>query len=189
MSTEAAKWRTVTTTHGNGTTTVAHKLDNGPPGIGVTLWRSTINGTPHDSVMVLVEPRTEPCATDMDVHAADACRQLAARLLEAADSIALGATNPGGGTAARDDGHAMGRGSLATATPGRDAVAEWALASVKRAQAVLAAAGLTLTMNMIGDVGVCKGVTPERMWCPDCGPETGANPECDMCGEAASKAK
>ncbi len=151
MSTEAAKWRTVTTTHGNGTTTVAHKLDNGPPGIGVTLWRSTINGTPHDSVMILVEPRTEPCATDMDEHAADACRVLAARLLEAADSIALGATNPGGGTAARDDGHAMGRGSLATATPGREDDA--------------------------------------RLWCPDCGPETGAHPECDMCGEAASKAK
>lgn len=117
MSTKPATWRTITTTQGNGVTTVARKLDNGPPGIGVTLWRSTINGAPHDSVMVLVEPCTEPCATDMNMHAADACRQLAARLLEAADSIALGATNPGGGTAARDDDHALRRDPLATATP------------------------------------------------------------------------
>jgi hypothetical protein len=182
--TEPAKWSTNTTTRDDGTTTVARRLANGPDGISVTLWRSIIEGTPHDSVVVRVDTCTEPGATDM--QAAYACRQIAARLLEAADSIALGAANPGGGTAARGDDHAVGRGSLATATPGRDAIAEWALASVKRAQAVLEAAGLTLTMNMIGDVGVCKGVTPERQWCPDCGPDTGTNPECDLCGDAAT---
>ncbi len=152
--TEPAKWSTTTTTREDGTTIMARRLTNGPDGISVTIWRTIIEGTPHDSVVVRVDNCPEPRDADLDMRAAGACRQIAARLLEAADSIALAlgvAAYPGAGTAARDDDHAIGRDPLATATPGQEDDA--------------------------------------RLWCPDCGPETGTHPECDACGDAASQAK
>lgn len=93
--TEAAKWREVVTTDlDHDSTLITRRLDNAPRGIRVALYGDDDHGGHDVSARMAVYAGQERPRAGAAEEAAESCRVLAARLLEAAEMIAPGTGRP-----------------------------------------------------------------------------------------------